>query len=82
MVFESDTAHRMGAVVLGFAGDVTVDALVAQGCRPIGAVGRVWKGGGIPAINMPAELAWDNEEPRSDHPGGVIILMCDVSCLQ
>ncbi len=40
----------------------------------------------VPAINMrsdlllPAEeLAWENEQPRSDHPGGVNALMCDGS---
>jgi small ligand-binding sensory domain FIST len=40
-VFANDTAHRLGAVVLGIEGDMVVDALVAQGCRPIGAVGRI-----------------------------------------
>lgn len=33
----------------------------------------------VPPINMPAQLAWAYEEPRSDHPGGVHILMCDSS---
>ncbi len=41
VVFEGDLAHPFGAVVLGLGGDVTVQALVAQGCRPIGAVGRI-----------------------------------------
>jgi prepilin-type processing-associated H-X9-DG protein len=40
----------------------------------------------VPPINMrsssmspPELLAWGNEEPRSDHPGGVNALMCDGS---
>jgi small ligand-binding sensory domain FIST len=43
VLFTSRTTHRQGAVVLSLAGDVLVDPVVAQGCRPIGRPGRITK---------------------------------------
>lgn len=34
---------NQGAVVLTFSGDIAVEAVVAQGCRPIGKAGRITK---------------------------------------
>jgi small ligand-binding sensory domain FIST len=35
-LFLDDDVHRTGAVILGLAGDIEVDTIIAQGCRPIG----------------------------------------------
>ena len=43
-LFVGDERHREGAVVVTFAGDVAVDTIVAQGCRPIGRPQTVTKG--------------------------------------
>ena len=40
-LFLGRATHRSGALVLGFTGDVTIDTVVAQGCRPFGKVGRI-----------------------------------------
>jgi prepilin-type processing-associated H-X9-DG protein len=45
----------------------------------IGSVGRINPDPKAPAVNMDKAFAWENEEPRSDHPGGVHALMCDGS---
>lgn len=42
-LFVGRTTYRSGAVVASFAGNVVLDAVVAQGCRPIGRPGRVTK---------------------------------------
>lgn len=42
-LFCGRNTFRAGAVVVSFAGDVQLDAVVAQGCRPIGRPGRVTK---------------------------------------
>ncbi len=42
-LFFGRNTFRAGAVVVSFAGDVQLDAVVAQGCRPIGRPGRVTK---------------------------------------
>lgn len=39
----NDTLYRHGAVVLSIAGDVEMECLVSQGCRPIGQTHRVTK---------------------------------------
>lgn len=36
-LFAGDTVHRTGAVGVALAGNIEVDTVVAQGCRPIGA---------------------------------------------
>lgn len=43
-LFLDDERHREGALVVTFAGDVAVDTIVAQGCRPIGLPMVVTKG--------------------------------------
>jgi prepilin-type N-terminal cleavage/methylation domain-containing protein len=50
-----------------------------HGCWPDGAnVGSVGRDlGNQPAINMERGLAWQYEQPRSDHPGGVYVLLAD-----
>jgi len=56
-------------------------AALVQG-KNIGTVGKDGikdKGNPVCAVNMPAELAWEHEEPFSDHPGGVNAVMCDGS---
>jgi small ligand-binding sensory domain FIST len=40
-LFADDACHHTGAAVLAMAGNVSVDVRVAQGCRPLGKVGRV-----------------------------------------
>jgi small ligand-binding sensory domain FIST len=40
-LFVGEEVHDAGAVGIAFQGDVAVDTLVAQGCRPIGAPMRV-----------------------------------------
>lgn len=42
-LFVGRTTHRAGAVVVSFRGNVVLDAVIAQGCRPIGRPGRVTK---------------------------------------
>ncbi|HVV88733.1 MAG TPA: FIST N-terminal domain-containing protein [Kofleriaceae bacterium] len=57
-LFLGETRHREGAVIVTFAGDVAVDTIVAQGCRPIGTPYTVTKGlgnvmlelDGVPAL--------------------------------
>ncbi|MBX3703324.1 MAG: FIST C-terminal domain-containing protein [Steroidobacteraceae bacterium] len=53
-----DDAHRSGAVLLAFAGNVAIDAVVAQGCRPVGDPLFVTAGDG----NLVHEL--DGRRPR------------------
>ena len=36
-LFLGNDVHRAGVVGLAFSGDITIDTVVAQGCRPIGA---------------------------------------------
>lgn len=43
VLFLGRSVHRSGAIVLAMAGDVALDAVVAQGCRPIGKPGRITK---------------------------------------
>ena len=40
-LFLGDSVHRSGAVGIALHGDVAVDTIVAQGCRPIGSPMRV-----------------------------------------
>ena len=42
-LFLGDEVHRSGAVGLALHGNVRVDTIVAQGCRPIGETGVVTK---------------------------------------
>ncbi len=44
--------HREGAVVVTLSGDITVDAIVAQGCRPIGPPMVVTKGLGNVVLEL------------------------------
>lgn len=63
-LFLGDTLHREGAVVVTFAGDIAVDTIVAQGCRPIGEPMVITKGlgnvvlelDGAPALTRLEEL--------------------------
>lgn len=36
VLYLNQRVHRSGAVVLGFTGDIQIDTIVAQGCRPVG----------------------------------------------
>ena len=56
-LFLGDTRHREGAVVVTFAGDIAVDTIVAQGCRPIGPVFAVTKGLGNVILELDGEPA-------------------------
>ena len=49
------TVHRTGAVVLAISGDVVVDTIVAQGCRPIGAPLQVTKCNGNLLLELEKE---------------------------
>lgn len=40
-LFWGRSTHHNGALVLGFTGNVAIDTIVAQGCRPFGKVGRI-----------------------------------------
>lgn len=43
VLFAGRACHRQGAVVLSLAGELSVDPVVAQGCRPFGRPGRITK---------------------------------------
>ncbi|RKZ14030.1 hypothetical protein DRQ53_01590 [bacterium] len=40
-LFDTNTIHRSGALVIALWGNIKLDALVARGCRPIGQPARV-----------------------------------------
>lgn len=40
-LFADGNIHREGAVILALSGDIVIDTLVAQGCRPFGRPARV-----------------------------------------
>lgn len=40
-LFLGRSVHRSGAIVLAMAGDITMDPVISQGCRPIGKPGRI-----------------------------------------
>lgn len=40
-LFLDRSTHHGGALVVSFAGDVVIEPLVAQGCKPFGKVGRI-----------------------------------------
>lgn len=40
-LFHDRRCHHSGAVVAGFSGDIVMDTMVAQGCKPFGKVGRI-----------------------------------------
>jgi len=42
-LFHDQNCHRTGAIVAGFSGNIVMDTMVAQGCRPFGKVGRITK---------------------------------------
>ncbi|MHC4514177.1 MAG: FIST signal transduction protein [Planctomycetota bacterium] len=42
-LFCGQTCHRTGAAVLGCSGNIAMDTMVAQGCKPFGKVGRITK---------------------------------------
>jgi small ligand-binding sensory domain FIST len=43
VLFLDDQVYKSGAICLAFSGELCVDPLVAQGCRPIGKVMRISK---------------------------------------
>ena len=43
-LFSDDTVHRSGAVCIALYGDIQLDTVVAQGCRPIGIPFKVTRG--------------------------------------
>jgi small ligand-binding sensory domain FIST len=51
-LFVGDERHREGAVVVTLAGNVAVDTIVAQGCRPIGEPLVVTKGLGNVVLEL------------------------------
>jgi small ligand-binding sensory domain FIST len=63
-LFLGEARYREGAVAVTFAGDIAVDTIVAQGCRPIGRPMVVTKGlgnvmlelDGAPALEVLEEL--------------------------
>ncbi len=66
-LFLGETRHREGAVVVTFDGDVAVDTIVAQGCRPIGPPMKVTKGLGNVVLEldgMPALRALEEVHAR------------------
>ena len=68
-LFVGDARHREGAVVVTFAGDVSVDTIVAQGCRPIGEPMIVSKGLGNVVLELdgvPALRALESVHARLD----------------
>ncbi len=42
-LFRDRSCHHSGAVVAGFRGNIVMDTMVAQGCKPFGKVGRITK---------------------------------------
>jgi small ligand-binding sensory domain FIST len=56
-LFLGEALHREGAVAVTFAGDIAVDTIVAQGCRPIGQPMVVTKGLGNVVLELDGEPA-------------------------
>ena len=57
-LFCGDRLHREGVVGLSLSGEIAIEAVVAQGCRPIGELYRVSEGEG----NVILQLASDSDE--------------------
>ncbi|MCY0672130.1 hypothetical protein OVX45_27660, partial [Klebsiella pneumoniae] len=51
-LFLGEERPRDGAIVVTFAGDIAVDTIVAQGCRPIGTPMIVSKGLGNVVLEL------------------------------
>ncbi|MBI5850370.1 MAG: FIST C-terminal domain-containing protein [Planctomycetes bacterium] len=56
-VFAGETSLDQGAVVVAFSGEVIVEAVVAQGCRPIGRAGTVTAGSGQDLVTVDGQPA-------------------------
>ncbi len=56
-LFVGGDRHRDGAVLVTLAGDIAVDTIVAQGCRPIGAPMIVTKGLGNVILELDGQPA-------------------------
>ncbi len=70
-LFAGEARHREGAVVVALSGDVAVDTIVAQGCRPIGEPLVVTKGLGNVVLEldgMPAVRALEAVHARLAPP--------------
>ena len=57
-LFCGDQLHRDGIVGFALSGEIAIEAIVAQGCRPIGELYRVSEGEG----NVMLKLAEDSDE--------------------
>lgn len=75
-LFHRDRIHRTGAVVIALWGNVKLDALVAQGCRPIGKPARVTECDGhlLTGIDeqSPTEYLASLYETLDDHTRGLV----------
>jgi small ligand-binding sensory domain FIST len=65
-LFLGRTAFRSGTVVVGLSGAIRVDAVVAQGCKPIGAAGTITRCDGheLPQIDGRPALRFLEEQMR------------------
>lgn len=81
-LFMNETVHREGLVGVAFAGDVAVDVIVSQGCRPIGPVFEVTEathnvidslGGESPMTRIQALVDDLDEEDRDLLQNGLFI---------
>ena len=59
-LFLDDTVHRSGAIGIALTGDIVIDTVVAQGCRPIGEAKRVSEADRNVVVSIAGETALDS----------------------
>jgi len=65
-LFLDDTARDGGTVGIALAGNLVVETAVAQGCRPVGAVGRASKSQGHYLLEIDGQRAFDFVQKQFD----------------
>lgn len=64
-IFLNDQDHQSGIVGLALSGDIVLDAIVAQGCRPIGEVLRVVEGDRNIILTVESDSALSDGKPKT-----------------
>ena len=59
-LFLDDTVHRSGAIGIALTGNIVIDTVVAQGCRPIGEAKRVSEADRNVVVSIAGETALDS----------------------
>ncbi len=65
-MFAGPVTLERGAIVIAFAGDVAIEAIVAQGCRPFGRAGTVTEGAGQELVTVNGRSALDFLQDQID----------------